>query len=421
MPLATFAPGQTWGQDVLPTSPRERESGGNAQATKGCRGTPSQLAVRTGPILALPGDRRREAAQGGFRTSVRRSSTGIDELRLAGHGGRRRGRKDLEGEQSPWETRAMDHWKRWHVATDSSAEQGLEVGRSRGGCRPPNPATGEAGDTATPTRGRTRRGRSFGWVIGTFFPPGPPGRCGGPLRRIGASAGPGKRSSGSVVRFGGGYEPPCAWDVHGRFTPFVRLRPGSRPPASAGSPPRSPVIDPPLRWGVGHRPRDRRSIPASADVEERLGRRASAVSAEEGKRPRARNRLRPRPRTGLRLHGASFGWPRDPDRTPRPASAGSAAPRYPTFCFASAGQSLVGGHEQDGRKRQGGNGRSDADTAADEGNSSKGQTATRGTEAFLQPLSGGAGGASGKRAGPQSRQRGATNPQPFSRRNPPRW
>jgi hypothetical protein len=419
MPLATFAPGQTWGQDVPLTSPREREGDRNAQATKGCRGTSSRLAVRTGPILVFPGDRRREAAQGGFRTSVRSSSTGIDELRLAGAGGRRRGRKDLEGEPSPWETRAMDHWKRWHVATDSSAEQGLESAaptegvehRTRQRVRRETPTLRCAEEgrwssfgrvTDTPPSWTTRSmwgsasaDRSIGWTQETVLWLEPP------LRR--------------------GSRAPCAWDVHGRFTPFVRLWPGSRPPASAGSPPRSPVIDPPLRWGVGHRPRDRRSSAASADEEERLGRGASPASAEEAKRPRARNRLRPRPRTGLRLHGASFGWRRAPDRSPCPASAGSKAPRHPTPCSASAGEILVGGHEQDGRKRQGGNGRSDADTAADEGNSSKGQTATRGTGAHLQPLSGGPGDASGKRAGPQSRERGATNPQPIPRRNPPRW
>jgi hypothetical protein len=37
---------------------------------------------------------------------------------------------DLEGDRSPWETRAMDRWQRRFLATDSSAEQGLEVGRS---------------------------------------------------------------------------------------------------------------------------------------------------------------------------------------------------------------------------------------------------------------------------------------------------
>jgi hypothetical protein len=36
-------------------------------------------------------------------------------------------RKDLEGEPSPWETRATCRWKRRWVATDSSAEQSPEV------------------------------------------------------------------------------------------------------------------------------------------------------------------------------------------------------------------------------------------------------------------------------------------------------
>jgi hypothetical protein len=41
-----------------------------------------------------------------------------------------RAKEDLGGEQSPWKDRAVRHWKRRGIATDSSAEQGLEVGHS---------------------------------------------------------------------------------------------------------------------------------------------------------------------------------------------------------------------------------------------------------------------------------------------------
>jgi hypothetical protein len=262
MPLATFAPGQTWGQDVLLTSPREREGDRNAQATKGCRGTSSRLAVRTGPILVFPGDRRREAAQGGFRTSVRSSSTGIDELRLAGAGGRRRGRKDLEGEPSPWETRAMDHWKRWHVATDSSAEQGLEVGRSHGGCRTPNPATGEARDTDTPMRGRgevvqLRQGHRHSSLLDHPVDVGV--RFGGSEHRLDPGNGPLARPPASA-----GKSSPlclgCPRAVHAVRATVARLQaacfgrqpapvPGDRPTTSVGSRPSS--SRPPIVSGFG--------------------------------------------------------------------------------------------------------------------------------------------------------------------------
>jgi hypothetical protein len=59
-----------------------------------------------------------------------------------GNRGTAAGREDLEGETSPWETRAAHRWQRRHVATDSSAEQGLEVGRSPGGRSPLEPGNG---------------------------------------------------------------------------------------------------------------------------------------------------------------------------------------------------------------------------------------------------------------------------------------
>jgi hypothetical protein len=55
------------------------------------------------------------------------------------------GERNLEGEQSPWETRAMPRRQRRDVATDSSAEQGLEVGRSPGGQLTAKPGNGQRG------------------------------------------------------------------------------------------------------------------------------------------------------------------------------------------------------------------------------------------------------------------------------------
>jgi hypothetical protein len=46
------------------------------------------------------------------------------------HGCEERAKEDLEGEQSPWKDRAFHRWQQGWNATDSSAEQGLEVGRS---------------------------------------------------------------------------------------------------------------------------------------------------------------------------------------------------------------------------------------------------------------------------------------------------
>lgn len=46
------------------------------------------------------------------------------------HGHTVREKEDLGGEQSPWKDRAVRHRKRRRIATDSSAEQGLEVGHS---------------------------------------------------------------------------------------------------------------------------------------------------------------------------------------------------------------------------------------------------------------------------------------------------
>jgi len=40
---------------------------------------------------------------------------------------RQRGTEDLEGDQSPWEERAINRWKRRRIATDSSVEKSLEI------------------------------------------------------------------------------------------------------------------------------------------------------------------------------------------------------------------------------------------------------------------------------------------------------
>jgi hypothetical protein len=48
-------------------------------------------------------------------------------------------RGDLEGEQSPWKERAVSGWQRLLQTTDSSAEQGLEVGHSAKDSAGPRP------------------------------------------------------------------------------------------------------------------------------------------------------------------------------------------------------------------------------------------------------------------------------------------
>jgi len=75
------------------------------------------------------------------------------------------------------------------------------------------------------------------------------------------------------------------------------------------------------------------------------------------------------------------------------------------------------------RQRQGGNGRSDAGTAAGEGNPLKGDQRVAGKTARVPGgLFGGTWGCAGRKRGePQGRKRGATDPQALVRRKPSRW
>ena len=96
----------------------------------------SQLSPRTDsggadPEHGLPGagDANRGRDPGRKRAGRGASAHGTQPPR------RRRRREerekeDLGGEQSPWKDRAVRHRQRWGDATDSSAEQGLEVGHS---------------------------------------------------------------------------------------------------------------------------------------------------------------------------------------------------------------------------------------------------------------------------------------------------
>jgi hypothetical protein len=144
------------------------------QLTKGCCGTPSQLAAGNGPTPLVPGDRYEEPSQGAHAASAAGANTGTRTLRREGTGGQRRKREDLEGDTSPWETRATHRWKRRDVATDSSVEQGLEVGRSPGGhltLGPGNGTHGRAPRTPAPGRVRTlllRQGRPAPHGFGTI-------------------------------------------------------------------------------------------------------------------------------------------------------------------------------------------------------------------------------------------------------------
>jgi hypothetical protein len=113
-----------------------------------------------GPTHRAPGDRREVLAQETARASARTATTGNPTLRRKATGDQQRKREDLEGETSPWETRAVDCWQRQYAATDSSVEQGLEDGLSPGGRPPLVPGNGSLGRTPrTPARERVRTTR----------------------------------------------------------------------------------------------------------------------------------------------------------------------------------------------------------------------------------------------------------------------
>jgi hypothetical protein len=120
--LAAPTSGQTSGEASHRQSPPRRNDA-TVRSTPGGmpRHEPSQLAVLARPTSTL------HQLAGGSPTF--RGGTG---LRSGPSTGERGGDEDLEGEPSPWETRAMHRWKRRWVATDSSAEQGPEVSCSTG-------------------------------------------------------------------------------------------------------------------------------------------------------------------------------------------------------------------------------------------------------------------------------------------------
>jgi hypothetical protein len=257
------------------------------------------------------------------------------------------------------------------VATDSSAEQGLEVGRSPGGLLTAKPGNGQRGRLHELRRAGRYGPARFGEQAPHFLFPGPPPGCGGPLRRIGASRrsrdGPPIRRTASAVPVGSAsVEIPQA-------------------PASRSGEPLSTSVDDahPLRK------RSRELRPPRVTQ-------TTSVA-------RARYPLEP---DGFGCRGAAapatarggFG-----PRAPRGSSVASAAGRSQSLAPLLRKRGRPGNRArsepQDGRKRQEGNGCSDAETAADEGNSSKGETASRGTDRTTQPPR-------GDRAAP----RNATNP-----------
>jgi hypothetical protein len=111
------------------------------------RGTREGILRLEPPELALvgrPGPTNRRLAAG---ETIRRRETEHPLGVTADEGG---SEEDLEGEQSPWETRAMHSWKRRCVATDSSVEKCLEVSGST-----------RTALTATPGNGRCRRSHNL--------------------------------------------------------------------------------------------------------------------------------------------------------------------------------------------------------------------------------------------------------------------
>ena len=101
------------------------------QLREGCR----RVISPQGRSSGLPG---RLAGSGGFESSAARLRLGGGERpgQSASAGGlgteSARGKEDLGGEQSPWKDRAFLDRQRSGHATDSSAEQSLEVGCSVG-------------------------------------------------------------------------------------------------------------------------------------------------------------------------------------------------------------------------------------------------------------------------------------------------
>jgi len=157
------------------------------------------------------------------------TSTGTWKLRRSGpgwdHGG---DAMDLEGDTSPWETRAMDRWQRRFLATDSSAEQGLEVGRSPWRAvdrRARQRAEREAATHSRANDGENRTG--FGRYAMHPIPQALFGDVG--VRASGSEPHrtPGRRSSGSGIP-SGTPRVALAWEV-GRWLATLSAAAGTRP------------------------------------------------------------------------------------------------------------------------------------------------------------------------------------------------
>jgi hypothetical protein len=143
-PPATGRPPETRSRLSLPDRLRGRRdetrpesnprTGRREQPSKGCCGThPHDSLWGHGPTHPPSGDRRREPSQEGPRASARGNLHRTRALRRMVSGGQQRMREDLEGEKAHGRHERPIAGNGGEVATDSSAEQGLEVGRSPGG------------------------------------------------------------------------------------------------------------------------------------------------------------------------------------------------------------------------------------------------------------------------------------------------
>jgi hypothetical protein len=198
----------------------------------------------------------------------------------------------------------------------------------------------------TPARGGYGR-PGFGRSAPHLPFPGPPRRCGGPRKRIGASTRPGDRSSRLRPHFGGNVEPA---PVEIRWAPAL----ATGEPAHFGG----RTTGPPKRliWlrpeGVPHQPRLARKVPsrfptASAAGHDGLGHRAPGGSPAAS--AAGRSRLRPSSSEGR--------WPARNRRKPAHRRR-----RTPTNLFATSGENP--GNRNGRTRRMDGNGKvaTDAET-----------------------------------------------------------
>jgi len=102
------------------------------------------------------GSRRRESPRRPANQGSRTASS-LAARPLPPRGGRQRKERDLEGEPSPWEERAIHRWKRRRVATDSSVEKGPEIGASAGAVLTSTSGNGRLGRRQVPSAGASVR------------------------------------------------------------------------------------------------------------------------------------------------------------------------------------------------------------------------------------------------------------------------